>query len=169
MTTSVRRVRRIIRKIDPWTVLKVSFVFHAAAALAIVLGLVILWSVVVARWIPVRIDEIAQKITLIETGTSLFSSGEDYFRIAVFMAVVWTVAMTGLTTLAAVMYNLISDVVGGVEVVVLEETMNVPAAAGSVVRAPQRWQGTSTTPPPRPGAAKEQELADLPTQETSRV
>ena len=43
----VRRVRRIIRRIDPWTVLKVSLVFNAIAALAFVLGSVIFWSVFV--------------------------------------------------------------------------------------------------------------------------
>ncbi len=62
MTSSARRVRRIIRKIDPWTVLKVSFVFQAVVALAIVLGAVILWSVVVARGIPQEIDGLLQQL-----------------------------------------------------------------------------------------------------------
>ena len=35
----VNRVRRIIRKVDPWTVLKVSFVFNFIISLTIVLGL----------------------------------------------------------------------------------------------------------------------------------
>ena len=39
----VRRVRRVIRKIDPWTVLKVSLVFNALMALAFMLGSVIFW------------------------------------------------------------------------------------------------------------------------------
>ena len=128
MTSSARRVRRIIRKIDPWTVLKVSFVFQAVVALAIVLGAVILWSVVVARGIPQEIDGLLQQLRLINEGETLFQSGEEYFRLVVFLAVVGTVVMTGITTLAAVMYNLIADVVGGVEVVVLEETLNVPVA-----------------------------------------
>ena len=129
MTSSARRVRRIIRKIDPWTVLKVSFVFQAVVALALVLGAVILWSVVVARGIPQEIDGLLQQLRLINEGETLFQSGEEYFRLVVFLAVVGTVVMTGITTLAAVMYNLIADVVGGVEVVVLEETLNVPVAA----------------------------------------
>jgi hypothetical protein len=40
----------------------------------------------------------------------------------VLLAVVGTIMMTGFFTLGAVVYNLISDLVGGVEVVVLEET-----------------------------------------------
>ena len=34
----VQRVRRVLRKIDPWTVLKVSLVFNAIMALVSVLG-----------------------------------------------------------------------------------------------------------------------------------
>ncbi len=48
---------------------------------------------------------------------------------------VFAVLATGLTTLSAVMYNLISDVVGGVEFVVLEESL-APAPAQAVIRAP---------------------------------
>ncbi|MFB3051862.1 MAG: DUF3566 domain-containing protein, partial [Acidimicrobiia bacterium] len=44
--TTVRRVRRIIRKIDPWTVLKVSAVVWAVVGLALVLGFVIFWAVI---------------------------------------------------------------------------------------------------------------------------
>jgi len=39
----VNRVRRIVRKIDPWTALKVSLVINFVIALAVVLGLIILW------------------------------------------------------------------------------------------------------------------------------
>jgi len=39
------------------------------------------------------------------------------------LCVIWTVMVTGLLTLSALLYNLISDIVGGIEVVVLEETV----------------------------------------------
>ena len=44
---SVNRVRRVIRKVDPWTALKVSFVINFVVALSIVLGLIILWILLV--------------------------------------------------------------------------------------------------------------------------
>jgi hypothetical protein len=115
----VQRVRRVIRKIDPWTVLKVSLVFNAIMALVTVLGLVVFWSVFVNAGIPDRINNLALTIG-IENGITF--SGAVYFRIAVLLAVVGTILMTGLFTLGAVIYNLISDLVGGVEFVVLEET-----------------------------------------------
>jgi hypothetical protein len=115
----VQRVRRVVRKIDPWTVLKVSLVFNVVMALVAVLGTVVFWSVFVNAGIPERINELAVTIG-IEDGVTL--DGPVYFRIAVLMAVIGTILMTGLFTLGAVVYNLISDLVGGVELVVLEES-----------------------------------------------
>ncbi|MFQ5967446.1 MAG: DUF3566 domain-containing protein [Acidimicrobiia bacterium] len=156
----VRRVRRIVRKIDPWTVLKVSFVLYAVVALAMVLGVVILWAVANNVGIPQGLDDVAVRLTLVDEGDTIFGDTDRWFLIAVFLGVVWTVLMTGLTTLAAVMYNLVSDIVGGVEVVVLEETYNVPQAP---VRSPQQWQRTATAP------AVNQDIVELPTAETEPV
>jgi hypothetical protein len=161
--TSVRRVRRVIRKFDPWTVLKVSLVFYAVMAIAFVLGLVILWAVVNNAGIPQAIEEFGKNITLLDADAELFADGERYLRVAVFLGVVWTVLATGVTTLAAVMYNLISDIVGGIEVVVLEETLNAPHVAQQGVRIPRSWQ--TTTPPP-PTALPDNQV-DLPTEEVS--
>lgn len=119
---AVRRVRRVVRKIDPWTVLKVSFVFNVIAALAFVLGTWVMWSIVVQRGIPQQIADLADNLTVTFT-----PDGELYFRIVVLLAVVWVVSATALLTLGAVLYNLISDVVGGLEIVVLEETYNLRA------------------------------------------
>ena len=158
---TVRRVRRVIRKFDPWTVLKVSIVFYAVMAVAIVLGLVILWAVVNNAGIPQAIEDFGKKITLLEADAELFADGERYLRVAVFLGVVWTVLLTGLTTLSAVMYNLISDIVGGIEIVVLEETLNAPQGAQAGVRIPRSWQ-TSTPPPP---SRLPPDQVDLPTEE----
>ena len=64
-------------------------------------------------------------------------------------------------TLAAVMYNLISDVVGGIEIVVLEESLT-PVALPTNPPAPRRW-----TPAPTNGAAKSEPsvIAETPTEE----
>jgi hypothetical protein len=116
---AVQRVRRVIRKVDPWTVLKVSLVFNAIMALVFVLGTVIFWAIFVNAGIPERINELALLIGL-ENGINL--DGEVYFRIVILLSVIGTIMMTGFFTLGAVVYNLISDLVGGIEVIVLEET-----------------------------------------------
>jgi hypothetical protein len=136
---AVQRVRRVIRKIDPWTVLKVTLVFNAIMALVFVLGTVIFWSIFVNAGIPEKINDLALLIG-IENGINL--EGAVFFRIVLLLSVIGTILMTGFFTLGAVVYNLISDLVGGVEVIVLEETL-----------------GTRTVPllsraPPSPGARR---------------
>jgi hypothetical protein len=137
---AVRRVRRVIRKIDPWTVLKASLVFNAIVGLVFVLGTWVMWSIVLQRGIPDRIVELFESLTL-----TITIDGALYFRIVALLTVIGVVVMTGFMTLAAIVYNLISDMVGGIEVTVLEETYNVAAAAPAVAarvrpalhRAPQ--------------------------------
>lgn len=143
----VRRVRRIIRKIDPWTVLKVSFALYAVMGLALVLGGVIFWSFVTAAGYPTFIEDTLSSIGLRDvTAGPLVPSSDYMFRLAAFLGVAFTVLMTGITTLGAVMYNLISDVVGGLEVVVLEESFNAPVTAPNrPVRQVQSWQTAPVT------------------------
>lgn len=116
----VRRVRRVVRKFDPWTVLKVSIVLNAIAGLVFVLGVWVAWSLAIQRGIPDKISEILADFSIAFT-----PDGELYFRVVLFLAIVLAIGATGLMTLGAVLYNLISDMVGGVEVIVLEETYNV--------------------------------------------
>lgn len=149
MTTTVRRVRRIIRRVDPWTVFKVSGVFALVGGLAIVLGLVVFWSVIRSAGIPEKITQVLIDITLLKEGAQPFASDEFFLRVALFGTVVWAALTTGLATLSAVMYNLIADVVGGVEITVLEETL---VAAPVVV--------------PSRAAAAASVTADLPTEES---
>jgi hypothetical protein len=151
---AVRRVRRIIRKVDPWTVLKASLVFNAVSALVFVLGTWVVWSMSLQRGIPDKIVEIFEALTL-----TLTIDGELYFRVIVLLAVVGAILATGLMTLGAVLYNLISDLVGGVEVTVLEETYNtvkLTQAPARVAPAIHQPNGAKTvTTPPRPSPSSE--------------
>ena len=114
---AVRRVRRVIRKIDPWTVLKVSLIFNAIAGLMFVLGVWVMWSLAIQRGIPDQVTEFFANFAMVFT-----PEGELYFRVVVLLTIILVVVLTGLFTLGALMYNLISDIVGGVEIIVLEET-----------------------------------------------
>lgn len=149
----VRRVRRIIRKIDAWTVFKVSAVLWLILALGLVLGLVMFWAVVDAAAIPQRITDFLITITLLDEGSAPFADTESFLRLAVFGSVAFAVLGCGMTTLMAVMYNLISDVVGGVEVVVLEELLEQPA------------QPRFVPPVPVSGSNSVSDAHELPTEE----
>lgn len=144
---AVRRVRRIIRRIDPWTVLKVSLVFNAIVALIFVLGTWVTWSLALRRGIPERIVDIFESLTL-----TITIEGELYFRIVVLLAIIGAILATAFMTIGAVLYNLIADLVGGIEISVLEETYR-PAATRTRLLP---WSATPT------GDSRDSEDASLP-------
>ncbi len=141
----VRRVRRVVRKIDPWTVLKASLIFNIIAGLTFVLGMWVMWSIAVQRGIPDGIADIFESLTLTFT-----PDGELYFRALVLLTVIGVIVGTGAMTMGAVVYNLISDVVGGVEFTVLEETYQpVPTQQRVRRAAPSRLGPRPAVPQPR--------------------
>jgi len=146
---AVRRVRRIIRKVDPWTVLKAAFVFNAIMALVFVLGMWVMWSLVLQKGIPDKIVDLFEAVTI-----TLTIDGKLYFHIVVLLAVVGAIGMTAFMTLGAVIYNLISDLVGGIEVTVLEETYVTPGQA-----APPQ-QRSVWRPFPQPAVKRSQPEAE---------
>ncbi len=141
---SVRRVRRIIRKFDPWTVLKVALVLNIVGAMIWVLGVWVAWSIAVQRGIPESFVELFARLTIVVT-----PDGGLYFRVIVMLAIVWAIMSTAAMTLAAVLYNLISDVVGGIEMIMLEEVPDTPPAVEAprprpVVHVPANGSTSST-------------------------
>ena len=75
----VNRVRRIIRKIDPWTVLKVTFVLNFIVSLTIVLGFSILWVLLVNAGVPQGLEDIARRLALLDADASLVGNIEPLF------------------------------------------------------------------------------------------
>ena len=118
----VNRVRRIIRKIDPWTVLKVTLVLNFIVSLTVVLGLSILWVLLVNAGVPQGLEDIARRLALLDQDASLVGNIETLFTSVVSLAAVYMLTQTALATIGAFFYNLVSDLVGGIEIVVLEES-----------------------------------------------
>ena len=84
----VNRVRRIIRKIDPWTVLKVTLVLNFVVALSVVLGLSIVWVLLVNAGVPQGLEDIARRLALLDQDASLVGNIETLFTSVVSLAAV---------------------------------------------------------------------------------
>ena len=136
----VNRVRRIIRKIDPWTVLKVTLVLNFVVALTVVLGVSILWVLLVNAGVPQGLEDIARRLALLDADASLVGNIETLFTGVVSLAAVYMLTQTALATVAAFFYNLVSDLVGGIEVIVLEETYN----DGTEIKQPTKKKAKDT-------------------------
>lgn len=141
-----RRVRRIVRKIDTWSVLKVAALFHLSLLLVLLIAGVILW----AAGSNVGAIEGVEKFMRAIGFEDFRFVGAQLFRGFAAAGLVLVVLGTGLSVLVAVVYNLISDVVGGIELTVLEEDVRpVRAAAGAPTRVAAA-RGPEPRPEPHP-------------------
>ena len=116
-TTAVRRSRVEMTKVDLWSVLKVSLCFYLAGlAIMIIAGLVV-WLLLDA----------SGGIHNFEKFMGDIMSAKDYRLVAsqillgaVLVGLVIVALMTIITVIAASLYNLFSELVGGVEVTLVE-------------------------------------------------
>lgn len=113
----VRRVTRVVRHVDTWSVFKVSLVFSLFLYAVLLTAGVLLWQVAQNTG---TIDNVER---FFETfGWQSFSlKGGEIFHNAWTGGLFLVVGLTGLMVLAATLFNLITDLVGGIRVSVLEE------------------------------------------------
>jgi len=115
-----RRVRRVIRKIDTFSLAKMAFLFHICMSLVMVVACVLLWNVADGQGLVDQLEKTIRTNLQLDTFTI---DGQVLFRSAVALAVVSSLLGTGLWILGAFLFNMLSDLVGGVQVWVLEEVL----------------------------------------------
>ncbi len=125
----VRRVSRVVRRVDAWSVLKVSLILYALAYLILLVAGVLLWKVAIETGTLANVEGFVRELF----GLTTFElHGKDLYRASWTIGAFLVVAGTGLNVTVAVMFNLITDLVGGVRVTVLEEEVRL------VERGPNR-------------------------------
>lgn len=113
----VRRVTRVVRHVDTWSVFKVALVFNVVLYGVCLTAGVLLWNVAYATG---TIDNVEQFFE--QFGWSEFEfKGGEIFHNAWIGGLFVAIGLTGLAVLVATMFNLITDLVGGIRVSVLEE------------------------------------------------
>jgi hypothetical protein len=113
----LQRTTRIARHIDPWSVFRVTLVFHVVLYLTLLLTGVLLWNVANATG---TVDNVERFMESFGWESFEFDGGE-IFRQAWVLGLFLVVGLTGLAVLVATTFNLITDLVGGIRVTFLEE------------------------------------------------
>lgn len=113
----VRKVTRVVRHVDPWSVFKIAIIANMVLYVIVLTASVLLWNVANATG---TVDNVERFFESFGWNSFEFNGGELYHAgwIAGLFVVI---GLTGLAVLAATLFNLITDLVGGVRFTVLEE------------------------------------------------
>ena len=110
-----RRARLVLRRLDPWSVLKFSLLFYLCLMLVGLLVFAVIWFVLVNMGVFEEITKFAGNfnLTVAFPATKVF---RWYITLGLLGVVVWSV----VTVLLTLLFNLINDITGGIEVVLAE-------------------------------------------------
>lgn len=113
-----RKVRRTIRHIDPWSVLKFSVFFFALAWIVLIMAGVVLWSLAVNSGLVTDFEELVVELFDL---TSFSIDPDLMFRVSVMVGGAMALGGALFMGVLAVLFNLLSDLLGGIRVSVIEE------------------------------------------------
>jgi len=120
-----RKVRRLVRHIDPWSMLKLSLLVSLCMWLMVMIAAVILWTV--AR----NAGTIASVEDFVNSSLSLQDwslDGEFIFRQFGLVTLLLCLGFAASVVIATLVFNLVSDIIGGVWISVIEEETARPVA-----------------------------------------
>ncbi|MGZ8736114.1 MAG: DUF3566 domain-containing protein [Nocardioides sp.] len=120
-----RRARLRLVHLDPWSVMKTSFLLSIAFGIVTVVSVAVVWSVLGAAGVWDSINATVSDVMGSQSGTPF--AVEDYvgtsrvLGFTMIVAVVDVVLITAIATLGAFLYNLAAALLGGVEVTLAED------------------------------------------------
>jgi hypothetical protein len=112
-----RRYRQTIRSIDIWSVLKIALCFYLTALIVLLTAGVVLWWIASAVGVVHNLESFIGD--LVNDPKFRFLSWE-VLRGATIIGLVIVCVLVVITVLAASFYNLFSELIGGLEVTVVE-------------------------------------------------
>ncbi|HEX6197659.1 MAG TPA: DUF3566 domain-containing protein [Jiangellaceae bacterium] len=122
----VRKARLRLLRVDPWSVMKTSFLLSVALGIAVFVAVAVLWSVLDAAGVFSAVGGLVQDLTESEAAGSgvdiqSYTSLSRVLGFTTLIAVVDVVLVTALATLGAFLYNLSAGLLGGLEVTLAED------------------------------------------------
>lgn len=138
-----RRVTRVVRRIELWSVTKIALVFNTVMMVIALGAVVLLWALANTTGLVEDLEGFLQ-----ESGFQDFRfDGADMFTRVTFIGAVVALASTVFVVLATALVNLISEITGGIRFVVIEEIVPSTRPAPAPPPKPVVPPGAATGPP----------------------
>ena len=120
-----RRVRLSLTRVDPWSIMKVSFMLSVAGAIMFVVAAIFVWYMLDALHVFSTIKELAS--TVLNSDSNAYTALLEYLKLsraismATIIAVINIILATALSTIGALLYNVTAAFVGGVHLTLADE------------------------------------------------
>ncbi|SDR94503.1 Transmembrane protein of unknown function [Paraoerskovia marina] len=120
---SVRRVRLVVSRVDPWSVMKLAFLMSFALGILWVVATAMFWSTLDGLGVFTEIDGLVQSIVGEENPVDVlqYVAFDRALSLAALIAIVNLVLLTAIATIFAFIYNLVAAAVGGIHVTLTDE------------------------------------------------
>jgi hypothetical protein len=121
-----RRARLRLTRIDPWSVMKTSFLLSVAFGVVTFVAIFMVWSVLGAAGVWDSINSAVASIVEGDNNSSSFDV-TDYVGMSrvlgftLLVSILDVILITALATLSAFLYNLAAALLGGIEVTLAED------------------------------------------------
>jgi hypothetical protein len=142
----VRKVTRVVRSIDAWSVFKVALVFFTAMGVVLLTAGVLLWNLAQTTGTLDNVEGFFREAFQYD---SFKLQSEPIFRAGLTLIALFIVIGTGLSVVMAVLFNLIADLTGGIRLTVLEREVVAREDVRSA-RAKRKRLRTTKRPPIQP-------------------
>jgi hypothetical protein len=114
----VRLVRRVVRRVDTWSLFRFAVLLYGCLLVVFMVAFIGMWLVAIGAG---AVPSIEHFITQLFALKSFHFQSFQLILAMLAIGIIWMFVATLVTVIGGILYNLISDVVGGVELTVLEE------------------------------------------------
>ncbi len=114
-----RRIRVTLARLDPWTALKVSFLFGLAGLVVLLVAVSLLYGLVDAMGVLASLRKFIGDVDTTGGGLVWLGFGRIFF-VTLIIGAVNVVLFSALATMGAFIYNVSSEVVGGIEMTLVD-------------------------------------------------
>ncbi|WP_245603818.1 DUF3566 domain-containing protein [Intrasporangium oryzae] len=119
-----RRVRLAVARVDPWSVMKMSFLLSVAIGIAGVVLTAVLWMILSTMNVFTDIEGVLQSLQTSQTDPFSIKDYVGFGRVvslSIVIGVIDVILLTAISTVMAFLYNICSALVGGVQLTLTDD------------------------------------------------
>jgi hypothetical protein len=115
-----RRAEVVLRRVNAWSVLRVSLLFYFCVMVILVFAMSIVYWVLGIMGVLNSVSDLLTNILGVSGSSNYIINGQWLFFRALVIGAAWVVIWSLVNMLLALLYNLIADVVGGIRITLAE-------------------------------------------------